>query len=151
MRWTRWWAVALVLLSVGFADAAGAVGRSASHALDGRSFLVTVTVRTSGDPNLPAGTQFQNCYTFTDDGAFVDPAFPAPETPVPGTFRAKDSARATRYVAVADAGPVELRQRGRVKDRGDEPDRLRARTTVRLEGEVFLRLLSVGSEVPSCG
>ena len=150
MRWTRCWAVLVLLTSVAVVDSAGAMVRS-SDALDGRSFLVNVTVRTSVDPAIPVGATFQNCYTFTDDGSFLDPAFPDPEAPVAGVFRAKDGARSTRYVATAEAGPLELRQRGRVKDRGDDPDRLRARTTVTLDGVVVLRVLSVGSEVESCG
>jgi len=150
-RWTRWWAVLVLLTSLAVVDSAGALVRTPSDALDGRSFLVKVTVRTSADPAIPVGASFQNCYTFADDGSFVDPAFPDPEAPVPGVFRSKDGTRVTRYVATAEAGPLELRQRGRVKDRGDDPDRLRARTTVTLDGVVVLRVLSVGSEVPSCG
>jgi hypothetical protein len=61
--------------------------------LGGRTFAVQVTNLTGNGP--PFGT-FSNCYTFNDDGSWIDPLFP-----VPGTWIQDSTGAATGYTATA--------------------------------------------------
>ncbi|MCB0966360.1 MAG: hypothetical protein KDB37_05955 [Ilumatobacter sp.] len=119
--------------------------------LAGMSFAVEVTVLRSSLPDLPAGASFENCYTFHEVGTWSDPAFPAPEAPVDGTWTARPAGRLAGYVAVVDgADPLVLHQYGVVVSSPVHPTRLVARTTVTLDGDVVLGVRSVGTRVESC-
>ena len=52
--------------------------------LGGRVFAVHSEVVFSADPEFPAGTKFDNCMYYNEDGSFLDPFWLDPAAPAPG-------------------------------------------------------------------
>jgi hypothetical protein len=149
----------VMAISIGIGEAADSPSdKSHSHnSLAGRSFLVNVDYLPP-DPT----PSFTNCYTFEEDGTFIDPAFlPIPGFQYPGTWIQHTDGAETRYTAFAkspalpDFGlpPLRLIQNGTVRPPRVKL-RLKAYTTVMLDLEgvdvVIANILSTGHEVESC-
>jgi hypothetical protein len=103
----------------------------------------------------PPDTLGPNCYSFLDDGTWIDPLFPNPV----GSWEADPNGAATRYTAIADfAGsfglpPLLLVQDGQITPTtGKGQVRLQAFSTVFLGGTdiVLAEFLSTGREVDQC-
>ena len=80
-----------VIISLGITGTLSATpdGSQNLRGLGGRTFAVEVT-------NLTTGEVFFNCYTFNEDGSWIDPRFP-----VPGTWTQNSNGAATSYSATA--------------------------------------------------
>ena len=151
--------------SIGIVDTAEAStnGHHSGDSLSGRSFNVNVK-------NLDDGTSVRNCYTFKEDGTWIDPAFlgPTPEEGLsPGTWVQHTGGFITRYTAFAKTafpidigdglvGPFRLIQNGTVTPTWRKGKlRLRAYSTLIIEAEgigdiVIVNFLSTGKSVDSC-
>lgn len=147
--------------SVGIIDTAEAShGNSSRDSLSGRSFQVNVKDLATGDSN-------SNCYTFEEDGTWIDPLF-LPGFVIPGTWIQHTGWPFTRYTSFArtpfplDLGPdlglapIRLIQNGTVRPGWRKGSlRLRAYSTAIAEveaiGDVVLgNFLSTGHSVDSC-
>lgn len=133
-------------------------GRSSSDSLSGRSFQVNVK-------NLDDGTSSSNCYTFEEDGTWVDPLFLGPPPYLfLGTWVQHTGWPFTRYTAFAkspaipefdDLPPLRLIQNGTVRPGWRKGSlRLRAYSTAMLDlpgvDVVIANFLSTGHSVDSC-
>lgn len=124
--------------------------------LAGRIFAVDAEVTFSLDPAFPAGTAFQNCYFFDEDGVWFDPLFPDFGIAVPGGWRQHTGFPKIGYtatVAPSDATfGLTLIQNGQVTPppRGNGHAKLRAYTTVWVEALPVVEVLSVGRAVEEC-
>ena len=67
--------------------------------LSGQSFQVTVM-------NLEDGQSFSNCYTFEEDGTWIDPQFLGPGLVFPGTWVEHGGSRVTRYTSFAKSPAI---------------------------------------------
>ena len=140
-------AVSLGIVGLAVADPDGS---QRLRGLGDRVFLVEVEVVASVLEELPVGTVFPNCYFFEADGTWVDPAFPNPETPVPGTWTQHSNGAKTTYSASADAGIV-LWQEGTVTPaKGGGVLQLEAFSTLWFGDFALAEFVSVGSEVDEC-
>lgn len=153
------------LVCVGIAASAGA---GSHNSLAGKVFAVTAEVTFSLDPDFPAGTTFNNCYTFNEDGSWDDPLFPDPAAPIPGVWAQYTERPKIRYTATVSAlAPgVLLIQNGTVKpghhDDGDsdsdsdsdsdgkKPSKLTAYTSVFVNDFRVIDVLSKGKAVDIC-
>jgi len=155
--------------SIGIVDTAEA-GSSESHSrhsLAGRSFQIVGTYvfwdESIGGPDVPP--DFDNCYTFNEDGVFIDPKFPDPtnsqDNPagaIPGNWIQHTGGFFTRYTAFAigvdlfgDGIDLQLIQNGVVIPtwrRGAL--KLNAYSTVLIAGDTLGVVLSKGRSVESC-
>ena len=152
-----------ILVCVGIAASAGA----GSHdSLAGKVFAVRAEVTFSLDPSFPAGTTFNNCYTFNEDGSWDDPLFPDFSAPIPGVWVQYTERPKIRYTATVSAlAPgLLLIQNGTVKpgrDNDDDSDsdsdsdgkrasKLTAYTTVFVNDLRVVDVLSKGKAVDTC-
>jgi hypothetical protein len=145
--------IGTLIAAIGIVETVGAKpeGSQRLRGLGDRVFLVEVEVVASvlGD-DLPVGMVFPNCYFFEADGTWVDPAFPNPETPVPGTWTQHSNGAKTTYSASADAGIV-LWQEGTVTPaKGGGVLQLEAFSTLWFGDFALAEFVSVGSEVKEC-
>ena len=141
-----------MIAAIGIVDSVRATpdGSQRLRGLGGRVFLVEVEVVASVLAELPVGTVFPNCYFFEDDGTWIDPAFPNPETPVPGTWMQHSNGTKTTYTASADAG-ILLWQDGTITPAsGAGVLQLEAFSTVFFGDFALADFVSVGSEVDEC-
>jgi len=112
------------------------------------AFEVNVKVTSTLIPGLtgPVGTEFPNCYTFQADGVWIDPGFP-----VPGTWTQGIRGATARYTATAQVDGLLLEQSGKVTPfRGRDSQKLKAYTSLAVDGTVLAEFLSRGHEVVSC-
>ena len=144
--------------SIGIVDSAEAssYGHKSPMSLAGRSFQIHGTY-VSWDDSLgfgPKPPDFENCYSFEEDGTWIDPLFPAL-----GTWIQHTGGYLTRYTAFANAldllGPgvdLGLIQNGVVKRSGHRGKlKLNAYSTVVIGGGTVLGVvLSKGRAVHSC-
>ena len=80
--------------ALGIIAGLGMTGSMAAHAdndgpfggLAGTVFVVRAEVVASLDPGFPAGTVFDNCYHFYEDGTWFDPLYPDFGIAVPGVW-----------------------------------------------------------------
>jgi hypothetical protein len=101
-------------------------------------------------PDFSVGDRFPNCYFFEADGTWVDPAFPRPENPVPGTWIQHSVGAKTDYTAFAEVG-ILLWQEGTVTPaQGRGVLQLEAHTAVFFGDFALAEFVSVGSEVDEC-
>ena len=141
-----------LIAAIGIVETVGATpdGSQRLRGLGGRVFLVEVEVVASVLAELPVGTVFPNCYFFEADGTWVDPAFPNPETPVPGTWMQHSNGTKTTYTASADVG-ILLWQEGTITPaHGAGVLQLEAFSTVFFGDFALADFVSVGSEVDEC-
>ena len=141
-----------LIAAIGIVETVGATpdGSQRLRGLGGRVFLVEVEVVASVLAELPVGTVFPNCYFFEADGTWLDPAFPNPETPVPGTWMQHSNGAKTTYTASADAG-ILLWQEGTITPaHGTGVLQLEAFSTVFFGDFALADFVSVGSEVDEC-
>lgn len=122
--------------------------------LGGQIFAVKVHILYSTLPDFPAGTDFDNCYTFHEDGSWTDPLFPDSSAPVSGAWVQHTELPASTYTAVVgDLAPgVILIQTGTVTPgRGAGIRRLTAYTSTFLNGhELAFEGVSYGRAVATC-
>ena len=147
-------AVMLTLVSVGFIGSVWAApdGSQRLRGLGGRVFLVEVEVLAAEDGFglPPVGFIFANCYFFEVDGSWIDPAFPDPASPVPGTWVQHSTGAKTTYSAFSDVG-ILLWQDGTVTPaRGRGVLQLEAYSTVFYGDFPLAKFRSVGEEVDEC-
>ena len=145
-------AVTGTIISFGIIGSAGADpdGSQRNRGLGGRVFLVNVEVVASVLEELPVGTMFPNCYFFEPDGTWVDPAFPNPDTPVPGTWMQHSNGATTTYTASSEVGIV-LWQEGSVTPaKGRGVLQLEAFSILWFGDFALAEFVSVGSEVDEC-
>ena len=141
-----------LIVAIGFVETVGATpdGSQRLRGLGGRVFLVEVEVVASFIEELPVGMVFPNCYFFEADGTWVDPAFPNPETPVPGTWTQHSNGTKTTYTASAEVGIV-LYQEGMITPaKGAGVLQLEAFSSVFFGDFSLADFVSVGSEVDEC-
>jgi hypothetical protein len=141
-----------LIAAVGFVETVGATpdGSQRLRGLGGRVFLVEVEVLASVLEELPVGMKFPNCYFFEADGTWVDPSFPNPVTPVPGTWIQHSNGAKTTYTASAEVGIV-LWQEGMITPaHGKGVLQLEAYSSVLFGDFSVADLVSVGSEVDEC-
>ncbi len=147
---------------------AGDWGHKGSRSLAGKAFKIRGSWVVWNDPSGPPPDDFDNCYTFVDDGSpdtgtWIDPDFPNGPggDSVPGTWIQHTGGFLTRYTAFANADVgigVRLIQNGIVRPSFRHGKlRLNAYSTVILnfggagEGDVVLGVvLSRGHSVDSC-
>ena len=144
--------VIALIAAIGFVETVGATpdGSQRLRGLGGRVFLVEVEVVASFLEELPVGTVFPNCYFFEADGTWVDPAFPNPETPVPGTWTQHSNGTKTTYTASVDVG-ILLWQEGMITPaHGTGVLQLEAFSSVFFGDFSLADFVSVGSEVDEC-
>lgn len=99
---------------------------------------------------LPVGTVFPNCYFFEADGTWRDPAFPRPESPVPGTWMQDSVGAKTTYTASIEVG-IELWQDGTVTPaQGKGVLQPEAFSTLFFGQFVLAKFVSIGSELDVC-
>jgi len=142
------------LAAIGLVETVGAIPDESQRlrGLGGRIFLVDVEVIAAEDccGLPPVGFTFQNCYFFEADGTWIDPAFPRPSEPVPGTWTQHSVGAKTTYTASADVG-ILLWQEGTVTPaRGGGVLQLEAYSTVFFGDFPLARFRSVGAEVAEC-
>ena len=146
--------------------AAAPKGPQRLRGLDDRQFMVTVEVVSSDFAGAPVGATFPNCYVFDAGGVWIDPGFPDPAAPVPGTWEqhsvgAKTSYNASAEVAVEVEGEdivlISLTQDGLVTPAmGGGVLQLTAISEVfvaagvLIEEEINVEYYSVGYEVERC-
>ena len=145
--------IGTLIAAIGIVGTVGAKpdGSQRLRGLGDRVFLVEVEVVASvlGD-DLPVGMVFPNCYFFEDDGTWIDPAFPNPETPVPGTWMQHSNGTKTTYTASAEVGIV-LWQEGTVTPaKGGGVLQLKAFSTLWFGDFALAEFVTVGSEVNEC-
>ena len=145
--------------SIGIVDTAEAssYGHKSRDNLSGRSFQVHVEYLPGYIlSDTPA---FDNCYTFVDDGTWIDPEFPGNGAPpVTGKWIQHTGGWVTRYTGFAEVSDLfapgvdlQLVQNGTVTPswrRGKL--RLRAYSTVLIGTDVFAVVKSTGHSVDSC-
>jgi hypothetical protein len=125
-------------------------GSQRLRGLGDRVFLVEVEVVESVLGDLPVGTVFPNCYFFEADGTWIDPAFPRPESPVPGTWMQHSVGAKTTYSASIDVGII-LSQDGTVTPaQGKGVLQLEAFSTLFFGDFALAKFVSIGSEVDVC-
>ena len=127
-------------------------GSQRLRGLGDRVFLVEVEVITAEDccGLPPVGFTFANCYFFEADGTWIDPAFPRPSSPAPGTWIQHSTGAATTYSAFSDVG-ILLWQEGAVTPaRGKGVLQLEAYSTVFFGDFPLATFRSVGEEVDEC-
>ena len=142
----------ILIAAIGFVETVGATpdGSQRLRGLGGRVFLVEVEVVASFLEELPVGLVFSNCYFFEADGTWVDPAFPDPETPVPGTWMQHSNGTKTTYTASVEVGIV-LWQEGMITPaHGKGVLQLEAYSSVFFGDFSLADFVSVGSEVDEC-
>ena len=147
-------AVLSLTLSVSMFGSAAADpdGSQRLRGLGGRVFLVEVEVIAAEDccDLPPVGFTFSNCYFFEADGSWIDPAFPDPASPVPGTWVQHSTGAKTTYSAFSDIG-ILLWQDGTVTPaRGKGVLQLEAYSTVYFGDFPLAKFLSIGEEVNEC-
>ena len=147
-------AVISLTLSFGMFGSAAADpdGSQRLRGLGGRVFLVEVEVIAAEDccGLPPVGFIFANCYFFEVDGSWIDPAFPDPASPVPGTWVQHSTGAKTTYSAFSDVG-ILLWQDGTVTPaRGSGVLQLEAYSTVFFGDFPLAKFRSVGEEVNEC-
>jgi hypothetical protein len=121
-----------------------------------RAFAVKAEVVFSADPGasgLAVGDTFDNCYIFEADNVWIDPLFPAPGVPVLGGWVQHSEGPSLQYTASITStvlsGVPSLTQNGIVSpSRGQSKNRLVAYTTVWVEDQPFIEVVSLGEEVP---
>ena len=121
-----------------------------------RAFAVTAEIVFSADPGasgLDVGDTFANCYIFEADNVWIDPLFPAPGLPVLGGWVQHSEGPSLQYTASITStvlsGVPSLTQNGIVSpSRGESRNRLLAYTTVWVEDQPFIEVISQGEEVP---
>ena len=141
-----------LIAAIGIVETVGATpdGSQRLRGLGDRVFFVEVEVVASVLDDLPVGMVFPNCYFFEADGTWVDPAFPNPETPVPGTWMQHSKGAATTYTASADVG-ILLWQEGTITPaHGGGVLQLEAFSTVFFGDFALAEGGSVGAEVDEC-
>lgn len=148
---------AATVLSVVFAavPAAQATLDKVSGGLAGRIFAVDAEVTLSLDPAFPAGTTFQNCYYFNEDGTWFDPLFPDFGIAVPGGWIQHTELPKISYTATVAASDetfgLTLIQSGTVgPPRGAAMQKIRAYTTVWVGALPVVEVLSNGRSVDEC-
>lgn len=145
-----------ILISFGMVSSAGAdpAWSDSLGGLEGRVFAIEAEVLASLDPNLPAGTTFNNCYAFREGGVWVDPLFPDPANGIviPGTWVQHSELPKILYTAIVDVDPgLLLVQNGTVNQSlGNGNQSLTAYTTVYFGGVPIIQVLSTGRAVESC-
>lgn len=151
------------LVCVGIAVSAWA---GSHNSLAGKVFAVRAEVIFSLDPTFPAGTTFNNCYTFNEDGSWEDPLFPDISAPIPGVWVQYTERRKIRYTATVSAlAPgLLLIQNGTVRpgrhndgdsdsdsdSDGKKPSKLTAYTSVFVNDLRVVDVLSKGKAVDTC-
>ena len=140
-------AVISLTLSFGMFGSAAADpdGSQRLRGLGDRVFLVEVEVITAEDccGLPPVGFTFENCYFFEADGTWIDPAFPRPSSPVPGTWVQHSTGAKTTYSAFSDVGIL-------LPARGRGVLQLEAYSTVFFGDFPLATFRSVGEEVDEC-
>ena len=126
-----------------------------SGGLAGRIFAVDAEVTMSLDPAFPAGTTFQNCYFFNEDGSWFDPLFPDFGIAVPGGWIQHTELPRISYTATVAASDdtfgLTLIQNGTVgPPRGTAMQKIRAYTTVWIGALPVVEVLSNGRSVAEC-
>ena len=138
----------ILTLIVGVIVTFGAVQAEAAD----RFFQVQVKLIAGGEEPIfpPPSPPGPNCYSFLEDGTWIDPLFPNPF----GTWVPDDSDGAVeRYSAVAVAGPFVLVQEGQITPTaGNGMVRLQAFSTLYLAPDdlVLAQFMSTGHEVDGC-
>jgi hypothetical protein len=154
MRRKAYFAVAIaMIIPLGVGGIAETVGATPDESqrlrgLGGRTFEVEVT-------NLTTGDVFANCYTFNEDGTWIDPLFPAP-----GVWSQNSNGASTSYSGEASffiPGVISasLVQEGTVTPAGGRGIlQLEAHSTAVIEEEgaepFTLEFLSVGFQNNEC-
>ena len=144
--------VSVLIAAIGFINTAKAAPDESQRlrGLGDRVFLVEVEVVASFIPDFSVGDRFPNCYFFDADGTWVDPAFPRPENPVPGSWIQHSVGAKTTYTAFAEVG-ILLWQEGTVTPaQGRGVLQLEAHTAVFFGDFALAEFVSVGSEVDEC-
>ncbi len=102
-----------LIVSVGIVASAVAKpdGSQRLRGLGGRTFDVQVTNLTG--MGEPLGT-FANCYTFNEDGSWIDPLFPVPGTWIQDSTGAKTSYSASALFDIGGGLAVLIEQQGTV-------------------------------------
>lgn len=149
---TRRLVIAITIAALGFAAAQAA---QASGGLAGRIFAVDAEVTLSLDPAFPAGTTFQNCYYFNEDGSWFDPLFPDFGIAVPGGWTQHTELPKISYTATVAASDdtfgLTLIQNGIVHPAsGASMQKIRAYTTVWVGALPVVEVLSKGRAVEEC-
>lgn len=109
--------------------------------------IVKVTATIIPGATGPVGTEFPNCYTFQEDGVWIDPGFPELGTWTQDAIRGATA----RYTATAQVDGLLLEQGGKVTPfRGRDSRKLKAYTSLAADGTVLAEFLSRGHEVDSC-
>lgn len=150
-------ASSLSTLIVGLVFAVGAAQADAGD----RFFQIQVKLIAGGQSPFfePPATPAPNCYSFLEDGTWIDPAFPNPV----GTWVPEDpQGVVARYTAMADWGgipdvlpPLLLVQEGQMTPagrKGKDMARLQAFSTLFVAGTdiVLAEFMSTGHEVEGC-
>jgi hypothetical protein len=151
--------VALLSVLLISASAAADPGAGEFEGLAGLTFDVTAEVTYSDDPALPAGTVFENCYFFNEDGVWFDPLYPDFGVAIPGywvqhSMLPKITYTATVSETAAAGGPfagLMLTQNGVVTPGPDNGNKkLLAYTTVYFGGWPIVEVVSIGRAVDDC-
>jgi hypothetical protein len=131
-------------------------GSQRLRGLGGRTFQVHVT-GTLG----PRSVDYTSCYTFFDDGSWIDPRLPIPGGAVLGSWSTRSNGAKTNYVATVRAGQGDIvstrvDQTGKVSPKGGKGVLQLSAVSemflvVRGADEVKLGTLqAVGAENPNC-
>lgn len=101
------------------------------NGLAGRTFAIEAEIVYSIDPESPVGLVFENCYTFNEDGSWIDPLW-FPGEVIPGVWVQHTELPKIQYTATVTASdPLLLIQNGVVNpSRGKGNQKLTAYTTV---------------------
>ncbi|HKJ16214.1 MAG TPA: hypothetical protein VJ984_02550 [Xanthomonadales bacterium] len=129
-----------------------------SNELSGRIYAVHAEVVGSLDPGFPVGTEFDNCYSFNEDGTWFDPLYPDFGIAVPGVWIQHDDRPQLDYTATvanqSETPGLLLIQNGTATPGpANGSSKLVAYTTVFLidEGNLpVVEVKSVGEAVDSC-
>ena len=107
---------------------------------------VTVTATLIPGDTGPVGTEFANCYTFQENGVWIDPGFP-----VAGTWTEETRGATSRYAAIAEVDGLLLEQTGKMTPwPGQDSRKLTAHSIFSVGGTVLAEFASRGSGVDSC-
>ena len=118
-------------------------------------FAAEVTVTESNAENLGVVGEvvfMPNCFTFTGDGVFIDPVFPSPEDPAPGTWTSEWDGTTATYTAVIETGVV-LEHTGLVtvdQATGDVLLTVEEVVTGASDGGLLISYTAVGPAVTDC-
>lgn len=125
------------------------------NGLAGRTFAIEAEIVYSIDPGSPVGLVFENCYTFNEDGSWIDPLW-FPGDVIPGVWVQHTELPKIKYTATVTASdPLLLIQNGEVNpSRGKGNQKLTAYTMVFFveDGDPLLvvEVVSRGRAVETC-